>query len=49
MHPRGQGVIFGVAGPGLSVGASPVADPAAQNPLPSLLAPTVEMLLVQVG
>ena len=49
LHPRGQGAIFGVAGPGLSIGTLPVADPAAQNPrggpLVCPLAPTVEMLL----
>ena len=49
LHPRGQGAIFGVAGPVSSISASPVADPAAHNPrggpLACLLPPTVEMLL----
>ena len=50
LQAHGQGGQFGVNGQGLHVSASPVADPAAQNPrgrpLAHPLAPTVEMLLV---
>ena len=50
LHLCGQGAKFGVASPVSTVAASPVADPATQNPrggpLACPLAPTVEMLLV---
>ena len=50
LYPRGQGGQFGVTGQRSTVGASPVVDPAAQNPragpLTRPLAPMVEMLSV---
>ena len=46
LYPRGQGGQFGVTGQRSTVGASPVADPAAQNPRAGPLAPMVEMLSV---